>query len=115
LKKEVCVERNSWLNEGHIHYFLDGVEQNPMKSLMRWQEISRDCSFKPLTKAESQLQEIQAAQILEHVHSCFLKKLSVNYPKGYQAMQKVLFITAKVLFNLTKTKKEIWMLQSLLP
>ena len=82
LKKEVCVERNSWLNEGHIHYFLDGVEQNPMKSLMRWQEFSRDCSFKPLTKAESQLQEIQAAQILEHVQQLFSKEAFSKLSQG---------------------------------
>jgi hypothetical protein len=84
LKKEVCVERNPWLKEDHIDYFLKGVEQDPMKSLMRWQEISRDYSFKPLTQAEFQNQDVQAAQLLTQVQQLLSKedfnKLSQGLP-----------------------------------
>lgn len=63
MKQEVCLEKHFWLDDEQISYFLKGVENNPYECLRRWQNVSEDYSFRPLTKGESdQLQE-QAQQL----------------------------------------------------
>ncbi len=64
LKAELTLDRNFWLDEKQIDYFTKLAHENPQNALQKWQYVSEDDSFRPLTRQETESMELQANQHL---------------------------------------------------
>ncbi len=64
LKSELTLDRNFWLDEKQIDYFTKLAHENPQNALQKWQYVSEDDSFRPLTRQETESMELQANQHL---------------------------------------------------
>ena len=62
LKTELTEEKNFWLDEQQIQYFKNIAERDPQEALQKWQYISEDTSFKPLTKEEQHVKDVHNKQ-----------------------------------------------------
>ena len=69
LQEEVRLEKHDWLKEEHLPLFLKDMEQDPLKALKKWQDVTNDRSFKPLTREQAKEQAVQAQQLLKQVES----------------------------------------------
>ena len=64
LSAELTLDRNFWLDEKQIDYFTKLAQENPQNALQKWQYVSEDDSFRPLTRQETENMELQANQYL---------------------------------------------------
>ncbi len=58
------MDRNFWLDEQQINYFTKLAHENPQNALQKWQYVSEDDSFRPLTRQETESMELQSTQHL---------------------------------------------------
>ena len=65
LKEEVRLDKQAWLKESSLAFFLEGAEKDPMKALKRWQDVTGDRSFIPMTKEEEMIKTMQAQELLK--------------------------------------------------
>jgi DNA primase len=87
LREEVRLEKHFWLNQEQISYFLKDVNNDPYEALRKWQYVSEDDSFKPMTQAEKQQQEHQMQQPSAQTKNYLSTDALQNLQSGQQIRQ----------------------------
>ena len=65
LKEEVRLDKQAWLKESSLAFFLKNAEKDPIKALKRWQDVTGDRSFMPMTIDEEIIKAGQAQELLK--------------------------------------------------
>ena len=74
LKEEVRLDKQAWLKESSLDFFLKDAEKDPMKALKRWQDVTGDRSFMPMTIDEEMIKAGQAQELLKTAQASLSKE-----------------------------------------